>query len=98
VLHGEKVAFSTIYQLELDNYSKSELCEVLEFALSVGLPVCLEDLGVKELSDEELTAVATKTCIPEESIHSMPFPVTIDQVKSAIIAADVIGKKYRNQF
>lgn len=95
--HGEKVAFSTICQLVLENAPKAELYEVLDFALSIGLPVCLADLGVKEISDEELTAVAEKSCIPEESIHSMPFPVTIDQVKSAIIVADAIGKKYKNK-
>lgn len=93
--HGEKVAFSTICQLVLENAPKAELYEVLDFALSIGLPVCLADLGVKEISDAELTEVAEKTCIPEESIHSMPFPITVDQVKSAIIVADAIGKKYK---
>lgn len=94
--HGEKVAFSTICQLVLENAPKAELYEVLDFALSIGLPVCLADLGVKEISDAELTEVAEKTCIPEESIHSMPFPVTVDQVKAAIIVADKIGKEYKN--
>lgn len=94
--HGEKVAFSTICQLVLENAPKAELYEVLDFALSIGLPVCLADLGVKEISDAELTEVAEKSCIPEESIHSMPFPITVDQVKAAIIVADRIGKEYKN--
>ncbi|WP_086314858.1 glycerol dehydrogenase [Enterococcus sp. 7F3_DIV0205] len=94
--HGEKVAFSTICQLVLENAPKSELYEVLDFALSIGLPVCLADLGVKEISDAELTEVAEKSCIPEESIHSMPFPITVDQVKAAIIVADQIGKEYKS--
>ncbi|MEI5990358.1 glycerol dehydrogenase [Enterococcus crotali] len=93
--HGEKVAFSTICQLVLENAPKAELYEVLDFALSIGLPVCLADLGVKEISDAELTEVAEKSCIPEESIHSMPFPITVDQVKAAIIVADQIGKEYK---
>lgn len=94
--HGEKVAFSTICQLVLENAPKAELYEVLDFALSIGLPVCLADLGVKEISDAELTEVAEKSCIPEESIHSMPFPITVDQVKAAIIVADKIGTEYKN--
>ncbi|MGM0218979.1 glycerol dehydrogenase [Enterococcus sp. AZ126] len=94
--HGEKVAFSTICQLVLENAPKAELYEVLDFALSIGLPVCLADLGVQEISDAELTEVAEKSCIPEESIHSMPFPITVDQVKAAIIVADRIGKEYKN--
>ncbi|EOH95825.1 glycerol dehydrogenase [Enterococcus moraviensis ATCC BAA-383] len=94
--HGEKVAFSTICQLVLENAPKAELYEVLDFALSIGLPVCLADLGVKEISDAELIEVAEKSCIPEESIHSMPFPITVDQVKAAIIVADKIGTEYKN--
>lgn len=95
--HGEKVAFSTICQLVLENAPKAELYEVLDFALSIGLPVCLADLGVKEISDAELIEVAEKSCIPEESIHSMPFPITVDQVKAAIIVADQIGKEYKSK-
>lgn len=83
--HGEKVAFSTICQLVLENAPKAELYEVLDFALSIGLPVCLADLGVKEITDAELTEVAEKSCIPEESIHSMPFPISVEQVKAAIM-------------
>ncbi|GGC95399.1 glycerol dehydrogenase [Enterococcus wangshanyuanii] len=95
--HGEKVAFSTICQLVLENAPKAELYEVLDFALSIGLPVCLADLGVKEITDAELTEVAEKSCIPEESIHSMPFPITVEQVKAAIIVADKIGSSYKKK-
>ncbi|MBO0470346.1 glycerol dehydrogenase [Enterococcus sp. DIV0242_7C1] len=95
--HGEKVAFSTICQLVLENAPKAELYEVLDFALSIGLPVCLADLGVKEITDAELTEVAEKSCIPEESIHSMPFPISVEQVKAAIIVADKIGSSYKQQ-
>ena len=93
--HGEKVAFGTLCQLVLENSPTKEIEEVLEFCLSVGLPVCFEDIGVKEISDEMLTAVAEKSCILEESIHSMPFPITIQSVKAAIIAADKIGKAFK---
>jgi glycerol dehydrogenase len=41
--------------------------------------------------------VAKKACIPEESIHSMPFPIVEEEVAQAIIAADQIGKKYKNK-
>lgn len=91
--HGEKVAFSVICQLVLENAPTQELEEVLTFANSIGLPVCLEDLGVKHITDEQLTGVAEKACIPEESIHSMPFPIDVASVKSAIMVADAIGRK-----
>lgn len=95
--HGEKVAFSTICQLVLENADTEELYEVLDFSLSVGLPVCLADIGVESITFEEALEVAEKACIPEESIHSMPFPIEIEAVASAIIAADKIGSDYKKQ-
>lgn len=93
--HGEKVAFGTLAQLVLENAPMEEIEEVLEFCLAVGLPVCLEDIGVPSITDEELMQVAEKSCIPEESVHSMPFPVTVEAVAAAIIVADKLGKNYK---
>lgn len=95
--HGEKVAFGTICQLILENAPDEELYEVLGFCVDLGLPVCLEDIGVTGISAEELRAVAEKSCIAEESIHAMPFPVTVEAVAAAIITADTIGREYKNK-
>lgn len=96
--HGEKVAFGTIVQLVLENAPESELHEVMTFCLKVGLPVCLSDIGVDSITDDELMAVAEKACIPEESIHAMPFPVTIKSVAAAIKTADALGKAFKKGF
>lgn len=93
--HGEKVAFGTIAQLTLENAPMEEIEEVLDFCLSIGLPVCLEDIGVDHITEEELYQVAEKTCIPEESIYAMPFPITVEKVAAAITLADSIGKEYK---
>ena len=93
--HGEKVAFGTIAQLVLENSPKEELNQVLDFCLDVGLPVCLGDIGVDSITDEELMEVAEKACIPEESIHAMPFPISVSDVAAAIKTADKIGKEYK---
>jgi glycerol dehydrogenase len=95
--HGEKVAFGTLAQLILENSPIEEIHEVLDFCLEVGLPVCLADIGVENISEDELRAVAEKSCIAEESIHSMPFPITAANVSSAILVADRIGKDYKNR-
>lgn len=89
--HGEKVAFGTLAQLLLENAPEEEIHQVLGFCLEVGLPVCLADIGVPSITSEELMAVAEKACIPEESIHSMPFPVGPESVAAAIMAADRMG-------
>lgn len=93
--HGEKVAFGTLAQLVLENAPMEEIKEVLDFCLSIGLPVCLEDIGVDSITEEELMAVAEKTCIPEESVYAMPFPITPEAVAAAIKAADSLGKQYK---
>lgn len=93
--HGEKVAFGTLVQLVLENAPTEEINEVLGFCKSVGLPMCLADIGVTEITEEELKAVAEKTCIPEESVHSMPFDVTPDMVAAAIVTADKIGAAFK---
>ena len=93
--HGEKVAFGTLAQLVLENSPTEELNEVLDFCLKVGLPVSLADIGVPGITDEELYEVAKKACIPEESVHAMPFPVTVESVAAAISVADVLGKNYK---
>lgn len=94
-LHGEKVAFATIVQLVLEDAEKAELEAVLDFCLSVDLPVTLNDLGVDHISYEEALAVAKIACIPEESIHAMPFPIVEEEVANAIIVADKIGHDYK---
>ena len=93
--HGEKVAFSTIAQLVLENADKDELNEVLAFCVAVGLPICLSDIGVDGASYEDLLKVAQIACIPEESIHSMPFPITEEAVAAAIMVADQLGQQYK---
>ncbi len=93
--HGEKVAFGTLCQLVLENAPEEELYTVLDFLVEMGLPVCLEDIGVDKITEEELMAVAAKACIPEESIHSMPFPIEVEAVAAAIITADSIGRAYK---
>ncbi|MDO3408320.1 glycerol dehydrogenase [Saccharibacillus sp. CPCC 101409] len=93
--HGEKVSFGTIAQLVLENAPAEELNQVMDFCLSIGLPVCLEDIGVDSVTSEELLQVAEKACIPEESIHSMPFPITVEQVAAAIQTADLTGRAYK---
>ncbi len=94
-MHGEKVAFGVICQLILENAAEKELERVLEFCANLGLPVCLEDIGLKDVSDDDLMKVAKMACDPEESIHSMPFKVNEDMVVAAIKAADILGRSFK---
>ena len=89
--HGEKVAFGTITQLVLENVSAEELEEVIDFCIEVGLPVTLGQLGVKEITEEKIMAVAKAACAENDTLHNMPFEVTPEKVYAAIMAADAYG-------
>lgn len=92
--HGEKVAFGTLTQLVLENAPMEEINEVIEFCVSVGLPVTLGELGIKEIKKDDIYAVAKGATAPGETIYNMPFEVTADTVYAAILTADAIGREF----
>ena len=89
--HGEKVAFGAIVQLVLENAPQDELMRTIKYCQSVGLPTCLADLGVNEVTPEKVMKVAVGATAAGETIHNMPFPVTPEMVCGAIFAADKLG-------
>ena len=93
--HGEKVAFGTITQLVLENVDEEELEEVIFFCIDVGLPVTFEELGIGNVTDEELRKVALTATAEGDTIHNLPFPVTVDSVVAALKAADGYGRFYK---
>ena len=89
--HGEKVAYSTIVQMVLEGRSSEEIEEVMDFCIAVDLPVTLAQLGIKKPDTQRIMLVAEAAVQPEETIHNMPFPVTAEMVRDAILAVDAIG-------
>ncbi len=95
--HGQKVAFGVITQIVLEGRSSKDIDQVLNFCLSVGLPVCFEDLGICGPSNDDIRKVAEATTAAGETIHSTWFPVTVDMVESAIWAADALGREFKSR-
>jgi glycerol dehydrogenase len=95
--HGQKVAFGVITQMVLEGRSSKDVDQVLDFCLSVGLPVCLEDLDICGPSSDDVRRVAEATTAADETIHSTWFPVTVEMVESAIWAADSLGLDRKNR-
>lgn len=93
LFHGEKVAFGTLTQLVLQNCSVELMNEVLDFCISVGLPVTLEQLNVTRGIHEKMRIVAEKSCMPGETIFNMPFTVDPQSVYSALLIADELGQR-----
>lgn len=96
--HGEKVAFGTLVQLVMENVPEREFNEVMNFCLSVGLPVCLEDIGITELHKFDLKKAAEAACAPTDTMKGMPFEVTPEMVYDAIIGADALGRTSKKAF
>lgn len=92
--HGEKVAFGTIAQLMLENIPRDELEKIVGFCVEVGLPVTLNELGLTDVTDEKIMAVAEAACAPNDTLHNMPFEVTTESVAAAIKAADAYGRYF----
>lgn len=89
--HGEKVAFGTLVHLILENAPAAEFNTVLNYCKSIGLPTCLKDLGVEKVTKEKIMAVAEAACAEGETIHNMPFDISVNEVYAAIMAADEMG-------
>lgn len=95
-MHGEKVAFGLVAQLVMEGASTEELDEVIGIIKAVGLPLTLEDLGLKEFKETEWREVAALSCAEGETIHNEPFKVTPDMVYDAIVAANQLLKTYKD--
>ncbi|WP_019240934.1 MULTISPECIES: iron-containing alcohol dehydrogenase family protein [Bacillus] len=87
-LHGDKVAYGILVQLVLEEKWK-EIEGLLPFYRELGLPYSLTQLGVKELSENIMAAIAKKATAPEESIHVMPIgTITAGTVQTAIVSLE----------
>jgi glycerol dehydrogenase len=93
-LHGEIVSFGILVQLVMEGVEDKVIEEVLAFCHSVGLPITLEELGLKEIGKDKIMKVAQAACAEGRPIHNMHFSVCPSMVLNAIIVADVLGRRY----
>jgi glycerol dehydrogenase len=93
--HGEKVAIGTLASLFLTDKPMDIIDEVYSFCESVGLPTTLAEIGLSDVSDEELMKAAETACAEEETIHNEPIPITPEMVFYALKAAGVEGRRRR---
>ena len=92
-MHGEKVAFGLLCELVLENAPSDELDRMLEFLYDVDLPVTLGQIGI-DLTEENLNVIVEHTLHKNILIHHEPFAVNESIIKSAIIAADNLGREF----
>ncbi|MFT5940150.1 MAG: glycerol dehydrogenase [Paraglaciecola sp.] len=70
---------------------------VFDFCQSVGLPVCLADIGLLDMCDDDLLKVAHGACDEGETIHNEPVEVTPRCVLHAMKVADAEGRRHKGK-
>ncbi len=86
--HGQKVNLGSVAQLVLEGATPGDLRDFIEFTTAVGLPTTLTEVGIRPDDTESVRAVATAATAEGETIHSMPFEVTADDVAAALTSID----------
>lgn len=101
ILHGEKVAYGILVQLRLEEglqanqLAASARQQLLKFYSEIGLPKTLNDLGLGNITIEDLQRVAEIACAPKSDIHRLPFKVVPEQLMAAMVSttAPIYGKE-----
>ncbi|MDR1828899.1 MAG: glycerol dehydrogenase [Methylobacteriaceae bacterium] len=98
--HGAKVAFCTMVQLILETMNGQDrrgyIKTLAAFYEDVGLPYCAADFGPTGSDDdlrERYRRMAEKALNnPNNHIHKMPFPMTVDMLVDAMMKTSEVKK------
>lgn len=93
-MHGEKVAFALICQFVLAKENDETIHTILEFFVKLGLPVTLEELGLKDITQEQLQLIA-KIAVGDPCTHNLPLRVDEEAIIGAVLLADALGRAYK---
>lgn len=93
LLHGEKVAFGTLTQMVLENRPLDEIDEIIGFCQDVGLPTSFEELGIPDVSREQLLEVAKIANSENDTMSSMGFKVSDEDIVAAMYSLDSLSKQ-----
>lgn len=89
-LHGEIVSFGSLVLLTYDkNYDECD--RIMAFHKEMGLPVCMEDIG---LTENDLPAVAQRASVTKEWT-CVPYEVTKEKFIAAIKECSERGKRFK---
>lgn len=95
--HGEKVNIGTLTQFVLEGRPADEIADFIDFTTRVGLPNTLTEVGLVDADDSVLTAVAEAATAEGETIHNMPFEVTVDDLVAALRSIEGFSTSVRRE-
>lgn len=90
-LHGEVVGFGNLVQLILDN-NEDEAKMLAEFYHDIGAPKSIEELGFKDLTDDQLDKIVNKSMYKGDTMWNLPYEFDFDIIKKAILKANSLLK------
>ncbi len=94
--HGQKVNIGSLTQLVLEGAPTSEIRDFINFTTRVGLPTTLTEVGLTPDDTEDLRRVAEAATVPGETIHNMPFEVSVNDLTSALISIERLSRRVRS--
>ncbi len=96
-LHGEKVSLGICASLFLTHKDPEFIYEIYAFLHSVRLPICLKDLGITDASNENLMIAVDRMMQEGEITHNEPIKYEAKDYLTALKAADIYGKNFKEQ-
>lgn len=102
-IHGEKVAYGILVQLRLEEMivgnqlATAARQQLLKFYAEIGLPKNLSDLGLSNITLNELQRAAEMALAPNSDIHRLPFKVALEQLMAAMISTTAPTEGNRTQ-
>lgn len=95
--HGQKVNIGSVTQLVMEGAPSADIRDFVEFTTRVGLPNTLTEVGLSIDDEKSLRVVAEAATVPGETIHSMPFDVSADDVVSALVSIESLSRGVRSR-
>lgn len=93
MMHGIGVGYGALVQLVLQKDVR--LPEVYKFCKDTGIPTCTKELGLTDANrDKNIDLLIDEVFFNRWNIHNVPFKVTKESLKDAIIALDDYAKEH----
>ena len=93
--HGQKVNIGSVTQLVLEGAPSGDVTDFIEFTTRVGLPNTLTEVGLRADDAESLRRIAEAATAPGETIHNMPFPVSVVDLVDALASIEGLARRAR---
>lgn len=94
MMHGERVGFGVVCQMIAEHYDPEMTDQVLRFCVSIGLPVCFEDLCI-EMTEEKIHLIA-KESMEAESWQACSMTYNEEEIVHILIMGDALGYLYKS--